>query len=193
MAFKPTPSLSARLRLTTKQVNGGYYKGTRTGSMGAHTPYGNYLIDFRKVRHFAVPDALRPGATATTAGSSSNLSSSAHPEFQLTPFVTQQMEETPFTAPVWDEETGQEVMRERERVSGRGFLEMWAEENAGEYEAVLESQREEAGEPAGDGEDKVLREEDMFRPAAARSGAAGEEKGRGTRVDGGAVTEGEKR
>ena len=53
---RPTPALRARLRLTTKQVNGGYYKGTRTGSMGAHTQYGGYIIDYRKVRHYNCPD-----------------------------------------------------------------------------------------------------------------------------------------
>lgn len=54
--FKRSPVLYARLRLTTKQVNGGYYKGNKTGSTGAHTRYGGYLIDWRKVRHFNVPD-----------------------------------------------------------------------------------------------------------------------------------------
>jgi hypothetical protein len=54
--FKPSPILGARLRLTTKQVTGGYYKGNRTGSMGAHTEYGGYIIDYRKVRHFNCPD-----------------------------------------------------------------------------------------------------------------------------------------
>jgi len=54
--FKPSPNLCARLRLTTKQVNGGFYRGSRTGSMGAHTEYGGYVVDWRKVRHFNVPD-----------------------------------------------------------------------------------------------------------------------------------------
>ena len=54
--FKPSPILGARLRLTTKQVNGGYYKGNRTGSMGAHDSYGGYLIDYRKTRHFNCPN-----------------------------------------------------------------------------------------------------------------------------------------
>lgn len=57
--MKPTPSLSknsARLRLTTKSINGGYYKGSRTGSMGAHTNYGGYLVDWRKVRTYNCPD-----------------------------------------------------------------------------------------------------------------------------------------
>ena len=53
---RPSPAQSARLRLTTKQVNGGYYKGNRTGSMGAHTEWGGYIIDYRKVRNFNCPD-----------------------------------------------------------------------------------------------------------------------------------------
>jgi Mitochondrial ribosomal protein L27 len=53
---RPSPALSARLRLTTKQVSGGYYKGNRTGSMGAHTEWGGYVIDYRKVRNYNCPD-----------------------------------------------------------------------------------------------------------------------------------------
>ncbi|KAF3901693.1 hypothetical protein ABW20_dc0101712 [Dactylellina cionopaga] len=45
-----------RLQLTTKQVNGGYYKGTRTGSMGSHTKYGGYRLDLAKMRNYVVPD-----------------------------------------------------------------------------------------------------------------------------------------
>ena len=59
--FKPTAPLSrklARLALTTKQVNGGYYKGNRTGSMGTHNKYGGYKIDWNKVRKFVVPENL---------------------------------------------------------------------------------------------------------------------------------------
>ena len=47
-----------RLRLTTKMVNGGYYKGNRTGAMGWHTKHGGYIIDPRKVRTYVVPDGL---------------------------------------------------------------------------------------------------------------------------------------
>ena len=56
--FKPTaPQLSrVRLRLNTKQVNKGFYKGNRTGSMGAHTPHGHYIIDYRKVRTYVCPE-----------------------------------------------------------------------------------------------------------------------------------------
>lgn len=59
--FKPTQPLSrriTRLALTTKQVNGGYYKGTGTGSMGRHTKHGGYVIDLRKVRTYVVPSGL---------------------------------------------------------------------------------------------------------------------------------------
>ena len=53
---RPSAPCLARLRLTTKQVNGGYYKGNRTGSMGAHTEWGGYVIDYRKTRNFVCPD-----------------------------------------------------------------------------------------------------------------------------------------
>lgn len=50
--------MMARLRLTTKQVNGGYYKGNRTGSMGRFDHKGNYVIDWKKVRTYVVPDDI---------------------------------------------------------------------------------------------------------------------------------------
>ena len=59
--FKPTQPLSRRLRrlaLTTKQVNGGYYKGNRSGSMGRHTKRGGYVIEWDKVRTYVVPPNL---------------------------------------------------------------------------------------------------------------------------------------
>jgi hypothetical protein len=54
--MKPSPTLCFRLRFTTKQVGRGFYRGTGTGAMGAHNEYGGYLVDWRKVRHFNVPD-----------------------------------------------------------------------------------------------------------------------------------------
>lgn len=51
--------MMARLRLTTKQVNGGYYKGNRTGSMGFFAKNGSYVIDWKKVRTYAVPENLK--------------------------------------------------------------------------------------------------------------------------------------
>lgn len=57
--FKPSQSLNARLRLTTKQVNGGYYKGNRTGAVGHFGPKkGTYVIDWEKVRTYVVPEGL---------------------------------------------------------------------------------------------------------------------------------------
>ncbi|KAF8242134.1 hypothetical protein K440DRAFT_566282 [Wilcoxina mikolae CBS 423.85] len=78
--MQPTPSLLARsttgirrLKLTTKQVNGGYYKGTGSGSMGDHTKHGGYVIDWKKVRTYVVPDMTG---------------------FELTPFVTKKLPPT---------------------------------------------------------------------------------------------------
>ncbi|KAL1852138.1 hypothetical protein VTK73DRAFT_9274 [Phialemonium thermophilum] len=75
--MRATQILSARpfrkLRLTTKDVNKGYYKGTRTGSMGRHTKHGGYIIEWSKVRTYVVPPLEG---------------------FKLTPFVTKNMKET---------------------------------------------------------------------------------------------------
>ncbi|KAH0544376.1 hypothetical protein FGG08_001517 [Glutinoglossum americanum] len=68
--FKPSQPLFRRLRrlaLTTKQVNGGYYKGTGSGSTGRHTKHGGYIIEWEKVRTYVVPNDLD--------------------NFELTPFV----------------------------------------------------------------------------------------------------------
>ena len=56
--MRPTQSLGIKFRklqLTTKDVKKGFYKGNRTGSMGRHTKYGGYLIEWEKVRTYAVP------------------------------------------------------------------------------------------------------------------------------------------
>ncbi|EGS19894.1 mitochondrial 54S ribosomal protein mL41 [Thermochaetoides thermophila DSM 1495] len=57
--MKPSPILQVlryrNLRLTTKDVGKGYYKGTRTGSMGRHTKYGGYVIEWHKVRTYVCP------------------------------------------------------------------------------------------------------------------------------------------
>ena len=54
--MKASPARGARLRFTTKDVGRGFYRGNRTGSMGAHTEYGRYMIDWRKTVHYNVPD-----------------------------------------------------------------------------------------------------------------------------------------
>ncbi|CAP66817.1 uncharacterized protein PODANS_4_6880 [Podospora anserina S mat+] len=45
-----------KLRLTTKDVNKGFYKGTGSGSMGRHTSRGGYIIEWNKVRTYVCPD-----------------------------------------------------------------------------------------------------------------------------------------
>jgi hypothetical protein len=47
-----------KLPLTTKDINKGFYKGTRTGSMGRHTRFGGYIIEWDKVRTYVVPEGL---------------------------------------------------------------------------------------------------------------------------------------
>lgn len=59
--FRPTQSLGKKfrkLRLTTKDINKGFYKGNRTGNMGTHDKWGGFKIDFEKVRTYAVPAGL---------------------------------------------------------------------------------------------------------------------------------------
>ncbi|KAI2626949.1 hypothetical protein GGS26DRAFT_146116 [Hypomontagnella submonticulosa] len=49
--MQPTQALLKRFRklpLTTKDIKKGFYKGTRTGSMGRHTKFGGYIIDWNK-------------------------------------------------------------------------------------------------------------------------------------------------
>ena len=45
-----------RLALNTKQAGKDYYKGNRTGSMGRHTKWGGYIVDYKKVRTYVCPD-----------------------------------------------------------------------------------------------------------------------------------------
>lgn len=57
--MQPTQPLARALRrlaLTTKQAGKDYYKGTGSGSMGSHTKWGGYKIEWAKVRTFKVPD-----------------------------------------------------------------------------------------------------------------------------------------
>ncbi|CAK7201448.1 60S ribosomal protein L27, mitochondrial [Sporothrix eucalyptigena] len=62
-----------KLRLTVKDVNKGFYKGTRTGSMGRHTKKGGYILEYAKVRTYVVPSLV---------------------DFNLTPFVSQRVRRT---------------------------------------------------------------------------------------------------
>ncbi|KAI9652725.1 MAG: hypothetical protein M1831_006618 [Alyxoria varia] len=56
--MRPTNPLLRRVRhlkLTTKQGPHNYYKGNRTGSMGEHTKYGGYIVNYDKVRTYVPP------------------------------------------------------------------------------------------------------------------------------------------
>jgi len=55
------------MKLTTKDVNKGYYKGTGTGSMGWHTKFGGYKIDLAKVRTYVVPAELNTCKVCSTS------------------------------------------------------------------------------------------------------------------------------
>ncbi|EAU35589.1 conserved hypothetical protein [Aspergillus terreus NIH2624] len=121
--FKPSQPMMARLRLTTKQVNGGYYKGNRTGSMGYFAKNGSYIIDWKKVRTYVVPENLD--------------------QFKLTPFVTNRMTPTKgkYTREIV-KDNGDVVIVER-AFGGKDFLDLWASDNGRE---VLEQERIEKGE-----------------------------------------------
>lgn len=59
--FRPTQSLGKKfrkLRLTTKDINKGFYKGNRTGNVGQHNKHGGFKVDFSKVPTYAVPAGL---------------------------------------------------------------------------------------------------------------------------------------
>jgi len=45
-----------KLRLTTKDVGKGFYKGTGTGTVGRHTKHGGFVIEWERVRTFVCPN-----------------------------------------------------------------------------------------------------------------------------------------
>ncbi|PYH79906.1 hypothetical protein BO82DRAFT_339173 [Aspergillus uvarum CBS 121591] len=115
--FKPSKPMMARLRLTTKQVNGGYYKGNRTGSMGYFAKNGSYVIDWKKVRTYVVPENLD--------------------QFKLTPFVTRVMSPTQSKYTRELKKKGRIITVER-ALEGKDYLDMWALDNGRE---VLEQEQ----------------------------------------------------
>jgi hypothetical protein len=58
-----------KLPLTTKDINKGFYKGNRTGSMGRHTRFGGYVIEWNKVRTYVVPEGLEDFKVSPLASS----------------------------------------------------------------------------------------------------------------------------
>ncbi|MCJ1313080.1 hypothetical protein MMC25_006757 [Agyrium rufum] len=88
-----------RLALTTKMVNKGFYKGTRSGSMGRHTKHGGYIIEWAKVRTYVVPEMLK--------------------NFKFTPFITKKMD------PLQGDFKGYS----EGAFSGQRYLDVWKREN----------------------------------------------------------------
>ncbi|GAB1216377.1 hypothetical protein ATERTT37_005591 [Aspergillus terreus] len=133
--FKPSQPMMARLRLTTKQVNGGYYKGNRTGSMGYFAKNGSYIIDWKKVRTYVVPENLDQFKVGVHA--------QWDIAWMLTPFVTNRMTPTKgkYTREI-EKDNGDVVIVER-AFGGKDFLDLWASDNGRE---VLEQERIEKGE-----------------------------------------------
>ncbi|PGH19875.1 hypothetical protein AJ80_03794 [Polytolypa hystricis UAMH7299] len=124
--FKPTPCLNARLRLTTKMVNGGYYKGNRTGNVGFFGPKkGQYFIDWRKVRTYVVPESLS--------------------EFKLTPFITKKVEPPKNSLKKAMLAEGREVTG-HVSYDGKFFLQQWYRENPEEVDRLMPTDNPE-GEP----------------------------------------------
>jgi large subunit ribosomal protein L41 len=133
--------MMARLRLTTKQVNGGYYKGNRTGSMGYFAKNGSYIIDWKKVRTYNVPENLAdfkvcylPLPICDIIFAELGL---IRVEIQLTPFVTKLMPPTKSKYFKEIQRNGRTVSVEK-GFQAEDYLELWASDNGPE---VLEYER----------------------------------------------------
>ncbi|KAL8630812.1 hypothetical protein Q9189_003481 [Teloschistes chrysophthalmus] len=105
-------------------VNGGYYKGTRSGSMGRHTKHGGYIIDYAKVRTYVVPKDLKDFKYSRPINGNTIYPAPEHTDAsdnfqQLTPFVTKNME------PPKGEFGGDP----KGPLSGERYLERWKSEN----------------------------------------------------------------
>ncbi|KAL4963798.1 mitochondrial 54S ribosomal protein mL41 [Aspergillus stella-maris] len=121
--MKPSQPMMARLRLTTKQVGPGYYKGNRTGSMGYFAKNGSFVIDWKKVRTYNVPEGLK--------------------EFQLTPFVTKNFPSTR-SRYVQDIERKGKTITVQRALGAKDFLDMWANDNGREVAEQQEIDEAEA-------------------------------------------------
>lgn len=146
--------------MTTKQVNGGYYKGNRTGSMGFFGPKkGQYIIDYRKVRTYNYPaehmKEFKVSTSVKICHSPSLPINQSIDKFklelllteemlyvfiQMTPFVTQQMHPTAskYTKPNPDQQAREEgYLFKYRRMNGRDYLEEWARKNEHEYNFLV--------------------------------------------------------
>ncbi|GAM38171.1 50S ribosomal protein [Talaromyces pinophilus] len=111
--MKPSQPLMARLRLTTKQVNRGYYKGNRAGSMGFFLKSSAYIIEPGKLRTYVVPENLDT--------------------FKLTPFVTKSFQPTRTKYTTEEERDGLTISKDR-AFNGEDYLDLWEKLNPREHD-----------------------------------------------------------
>ncbi|EED16749.1 50S ribosomal protein YmL27 [Talaromyces stipitatus ATCC 10500] len=111
--MKPSQPLMARLRLTTKQVGRGYYKGNRTGSMGFFLKTSAYIIDPGKLRTYVVPENLD--------------------DFKLTPFVTKSFLPTRTKYTTEEVRNGLTISKDR-AFNGEDYLDLWENLNPREHD-----------------------------------------------------------
>lgn len=121
--------MMARLRLTTKQTNKGYYKGTRTGSMGQWTKQGNYVINWEKVRTYVVPDDLKEFKVSTTLLTLDY--NQLLISIQLTPFVSRKLEPKRDQYVKEIERNGR-TFTVVDSLKGQDYLNIWGDKNAEE-------------------------------------------------------------
>ncbi|KAK5091932.1 60S ribosomal protein L27, mitochondrial [Exophiala xenobiotica] len=112
--------LKTRLAFTTKQVGKGFYRGSNVGSLGAHTRYGNYMIDWRKTRHYVVPDLK---------------------DCKLTPFVSGNI---PVRERLPVDPSGNPY--DRSNIDGMQYLKWWKAQNDSEYQWVLNQELQKEAE-----------------------------------------------
>jgi hypothetical protein len=93
------------LRLTTKDINKGYYKGNRTGTIGTHTKHGGFIVDYSRVRTYVVPQGLKDFKVCRVLGSLERIAYMNH--------STDQWELAAHT--VCDSELGQDIWTVRDQ------------------------------------------------------------------------------
>lgn len=100
--------------MTTKQAGHGFYKGNRTGTIGSHTKWATFVINWAKVKTYKMPDNLE----ACEVGQGwKRMVRWVLTEIQLTPFVANRIER-PVTYKKYDD-------FEKGAGDGRFFLEQW--------------------------------------------------------------------
>jgi len=150
--------LKTRLRFTTKQVGKGFYRGSNVGSLGAHTRYGDYIIDWRKTRHYVVPD-LRDTKVISSLTHSSAAEVLTDTHEQLTPFVSGQI-------PRHEKFSVDPSGNPYSQIDGMQYLRWWKDQNPGEYDWFLqrEAEAEAQAKAQEDGQGTAQQEQEQEQP-----------------------------